>query len=592
MKCNYPPSNDHRRGYLYDEELGLYPITYSVLDGLAIMQGDMVLGPIADIEAGESLIAASQVTRSPSERSPMTIRPGVHLDAIAIAGTNFRWSEATIPFVIDPTYPTPEIVNQAIEHYRRTTSIRFVERTNELNFVRFMPRERNCRSRVGMVGGEQTIELGPTCDAGDTVHEIGHTLGLKHEHARSDRDSFIRINWDNVPAANVPDYTPVIPIPGMVDIGQYDYASVMHYGRRQFTIDPNIDSITPLQPDPIGRIRGLSDGDADALDRMYGLPLRTAAVSNFDDDGTVDCLLERHRWSRGWNATSFQTAFNQFFVLLTKAAGFGGDGNNAHIHRVAEDGGIGEQVDARAWSEGWTTVCVYMPSGESTQKFLLLMKQRGAGVDGNNLHFHSLNADGTLGARIDNARWSEGWTKAIAYKWGGLSFILFLRSQGFESDGTNVRIFAVRPDGTLGERVFQRGWTEGWDVAAFHAITNSPTLNATYLYLIKSRGYGSDGNNIHVHRMSDDGTPGPRIFAARWTQGWTTCVPYNVGEHHCLLIHKREGVGGDRRNVHIHRLLDTGAVGPRIQSLSWRTGWRSVIAYGPSNRLRLLKTMR
>ena len=57
----------------------------------------------------------------------------------------------------------------------------------------------SCFSRVGRIGGEQTITVGPTCDKrGVVMHEMLHTLGRWHEHNRPDRDTYVTINRNNI----------------------------------------------------------------------------------------------------------------------------------------------------------------------------------------------------------------------------------------------------------------------------------------------------------------------------------------------------------------------------------------------------------
>jgi hypothetical protein len=50
-------------------------------------------------------------------------------------------------------------------------------------------------------GGEAYINLSAGCSAGNAIHEIGHRLGLMHEHERSDRDRYIKIDWTQVERA-------------------------------------------------------------------------------------------------------------------------------------------------------------------------------------------------------------------------------------------------------------------------------------------------------------------------------------------------------------------------------------------------------
>lgn len=54
---------------------------------------------------------------------------------------------------------------------------------------------------MGRDGGLQLLSLSAfgCMERGIIQHELLHALGFYHEHTRSDRDQYVRINWENVP---------------------------------------------------------------------------------------------------------------------------------------------------------------------------------------------------------------------------------------------------------------------------------------------------------------------------------------------------------------------------------------------------------
>jgi hypothetical protein len=106
------------------------------------------------------------------------------------------------------------------------------------------------------------------------VHELGHALGFGHEQSRTDRDLFVRINWENI------SFTDYIQFESYSFVtshyGPYDFDSVMHYGANDFSANGN-NTITVLPPNEawqnrIGQRDHLSRFDALTMSFLYPQP--------------------------------------------------------------------------------------------------------------------------------------------------------------------------------------------------------------------------------------------------------------------------------------------------------------------------------
>ncbi len=276
---------DVRRSYISGATFGLKEIQYGAIDGEAIFEGDIVLGSVGEMEA---------IRQQVEERESDT---DVAFAAV-IAGNQFRWPNGVIAFRIDPNLPNQQRVTDAIRHWETNTNLRFRQRTNELNFVTFRPGG-GCSANVGMRGGEQFVNLGAGCSTGNTIHELGHTAGLWHEQSREDRDNFVTINFANVQQGMAFNFDQHITDGD--DIGRYDYASIMHYPRNAFAVDPSRDTITP-KPDvnvPIGQRTALSAGDIAAINAIYP---RKATLGETSNNGPALTTKGAHLLL-GWTGT-------------------------------------------------------------------------------------------------------------------------------------------------------------------------------------------------------------------------------------------------------------------------------------------------
>ena len=223
-------------------------IDVEVVSGKIVFQGDIILGE-------ESMLYGPQLASAGS--------------------SDRRWPNGLIPIVVPTTHPRYHDIMKALDIVDRDTNLSFVKRTTETDYVEFVS-EDGCASYYGRKGGRQTVTIGSAgdCVPGSIIHEILHASGIFHEQARSDRDDFVTINFANVQAGKENNFKKYDDedLNG-VDIGNYDYGSIMHYGTHFFGKDGK-QTITPKSDVEIGQRRGLSEGDLAGIRNMYPVKAR------------------------------------------------------------------------------------------------------------------------------------------------------------------------------------------------------------------------------------------------------------------------------------------------------------------------------
>ncbi|XP_046445851.1 hatching enzyme 1.2-like [Daphnia pulex] len=184
-----------------------------------------------------------------------------------------KWPNVTnIPYVIDSTFDASGrcAIGNGMKAYHKNTCIRFVPRTNEVDYVQINRLNITAWSCYTLgLGyykgyGAHSVNLSPACYASQTgtvMHELMHRVGFHHEHTRPDRDNYINIIWSNIDPSLQSQYYAANDSSLILS---YDYGSVMHYGlSNSMTTKKNVKRAL------IGQRYGFSKLDIMKLNRMY-----------------------------------------------------------------------------------------------------------------------------------------------------------------------------------------------------------------------------------------------------------------------------------------------------------------------------------
>jgi hypothetical protein len=220
-------------------------LSYTIDNGVAVFQGDMVLGEVSALGPDDS--SAGQAPE-PQIRT---------------------WPTNEIPFFIQADLPNQDRVLEALRMFSGTR-IRFVPYVSQTDAIVFEKKDGVCKSYVGYIGGLQKIYLSDKCGATEVAHEIMHSLGFVHEQNRSDRDQFIQVFWDNIDPQERINFEKFSGFAMKASgASSFDFESIMIYPDTMFSQNNNLTMKPIFDGQKINPSDVLSAKDIERLNRIY-----------------------------------------------------------------------------------------------------------------------------------------------------------------------------------------------------------------------------------------------------------------------------------------------------------------------------------
>lgn len=116
------------------------------------------------------------------------------------------------------------------------------------------------------------LSMGDGCRViGVVLHELMHAVGFFHMHSRSDRDQYLKVNWNHIRKGAEKNFIALRPARNKL-FTKFDFDSVMMYGPRTFSSNsmPTLEAIVPnTRFFPSKYKHGLSSSDVESINKLY-----------------------------------------------------------------------------------------------------------------------------------------------------------------------------------------------------------------------------------------------------------------------------------------------------------------------------------